>query len=108
MKQLSHDMRNSAFVSNLDSGRFCDHSVCILGGIIIWRGKGPFGQGDGNIIHHAFKPHGAFCFSVKNWYCQTLGLVLRLRVGFVLPLSQEQQEQQQEEQEQQEQEPQIF
>ena len=36
-------------------------------------------------------------------YCQTLGLVLRLRVDFVLPLSQEQQEQQ--EQEEQEQEP---
>ena len=35
------------------------------------------------------------------FFCQTLGLVLRLRVDFVLPLSQEQQEQ--EEQEQQEQ-----
>ena len=34
-------------------------------------------------------------------FCQTLGLVLRLRVDFVLPLSQEQQE----EQEQEEQEP---
>ena len=32
-------------------------------------------------------------------YCQTLGLVLRLRVDFVLPLSQEQEEQEQEEQE---------
>ena len=31
-------------------------------------------------------------------YCQTLGLVLRLRVDFVLPLSQEQQEEEQEEQ----------
>ena len=30
-------------------------------------------------------------------YCQTLGLVLRLRVDFVLPLSQQQQQQQQEE-----------
>ena len=30
-------------------------------------------------------------------FCQTLGLVLRLRVDFVLPLSQEQEEQQQEE-----------
>ena len=30
-------------------------------------------------------------------YCQTLGLVLRLRVDFVLPLSQEQQQQQEEE-----------
>ena len=29
-------------------------------------------------------------------FCQTLGLVLRLRVDFVLPLSQEQQEEQQE------------
>ena len=33
-------------------------------------------------------------------YCQTLGLVLRLRVDFVLPLSQEQQEEQQQEQQQ--------
>ena len=33
-------------------------------------------------------------------YCQTLGLVLRLRVDFVLPLSQEEQEQEQEEQQQ--------
>ena len=40
-----------------------------------------------------------------NIYCQTLGLVLRLRVDFVLPLSQEQQEEEQEEQEEQEQEP---
>ena len=31
-------------------------------------------------------------------YCQTLGLVLRLRVDFVLPLSQEQQEQEEQEQ----------
>ena len=30
--------------------------------------------------------------------CQTLGLVLRLRVDFVLPLSQEQQEEQEEQQ----------
>ena len=36
-------------------------------------------------------------------YCQTLGLVLRLRVDFVLPLSQEQQEEQEQEQEQEEQ-----
>ena len=34
-------------------------------------------------------------------FCQTLGLVLRLRVDFVLPLSQEQQEEEQEEQEEQ-------
>ena len=39
-------------------------------------------------------------------FCQTLGLVLRLRVDFVLPLSQEeQQEQEQEQEEQEEQEP---
>ena len=31
-------------------------------------------------------------------FCQTLGLVLRLRVDFVLPLSQQQQQQEQEEQ----------
>ena len=36
--------------------------------------------------------------------CQNLGLVLRLRVDFVLPLSQEQEEQEQE-QEQEQQEP---
>ena len=34
-------------------------------------------------------------------FCQTLGLVLRLRVDFVLPLSQEQQEQEEQEQEEQ-------
>ena len=34
-------------------------------------------------------------------FCQTLGLVLRLRVDFVLPLSQEQEEQEEQEQEQQ-------
>ena len=33
-------------------------------------------------------------------YCQTLGLVLRLRVDFVLPLSQEQQEQEEQQEEQ--------
>ena len=43
-----------------------------------------------------FKTH------IVVFYCQTLGLVLRLRVDFVLPLSQEQQEQEQEEQEEQE------
>ena len=32
-------------------------------------------------------------------YCQTLGLVLRLRVDFVLPLSQEEQEEEEQEQE---------
>ena len=35
-------------------------------------------------------------------FCQTLGLVLRLRVDFVVPLSQEQQEQQEQEEEEQE------
>ena len=34
-------------------------------------------------------------------YCQTLGLVLRLRVDFVLPLSQEEQEEQEQEQQEQ-------
>ena len=33
------------------------------------------------------------------YFCQTLGLVLRLRVDFVLPLSQEQQQQQQQQEE---------
>ena len=33
-------------------------------------------------------------------FCQTLGLVLRLRVDFVLPLLQEEQEEEQKEQEQ--------
>ena len=37
--------------------------------------------------------------SVLCFCCQTLGLVLRLRVDFVLPLSQEEEEEQQEEQE---------
>ena len=31
-------------------------------------------------------------------FCQTLGLVLRLRVDFVLPLSQQQEQQQEQEQ----------
>ena len=42
------------------------------------------------------------CFSYGYGYCQTLGLVLRLRVDFVLPLSQEEQEEQEEQQEEQE------
>ena len=33
-------------------------------------------------------------------YCQTLGLVLRLRVDFVLPLSQKQEQEQEQEEEQ--------
>ena len=32
------------------------------------------------------------------YFCQTLGLVLKLRVDFVLPLSQEEQEQEEQEQ----------
>ena len=35
----------------------------------------------------------------NSYYCQTLDLVLRLRVDFVLPLSQEEQEQQEQQQE---------
>ena len=35
-------------------------------------------------------------------YCQTLGLVLRLRFDFVLPLSQEEQEEQEQEEQEQE------
>ena len=36
-----------------------------------------------------------FTLETQNWdFCQTLGLVLRLRVDFVLPLSKEQEEQQ--------------
>ena len=38
-------------------------------------------------------------------FCQTLGLVLRLRVDFVLPLSQEQQEEQEQEEQEQEEQP---
>ena len=34
---------------------------------------------------------------IITWYCQTLGLVLRLRVDFVLPLSQEEEQEEQEE-----------
>ena len=40
-----------------------------------------------------------FCSSSES-FCQTLGLVLRLRVDFVLPLSQEQQKQEEQEEEQ--------
>ena len=36
-------------------------------------------------------------FSTCRPFCQTLGLVLRLRVDFVLPLSQQQQEEEEEE-----------
>ena len=38
--------------------------------------------------------------STQIHFCQTLGLVLRLRVDFVLPLSQQEQEEQEEEEEQ--------
>ena len=44
---------------------------------------------------HFFRPNYHF-YS----FCQTLGLVLRLRVDFVLPLSQEEQEQEEQKQEQ--------
>ena len=37
-------------------------------------------------------------FLFAQHFCQTLGLVLRLRVDFVLPLSQEQEEEQQQQQ----------
>ena len=37
--------------------------------------------------------------ALLKMYCQTLGLVLRLRVDFVLPLSQEEQEEEEEEEE---------
>ena len=36
-----------------------------------------------------------YCFFID--FCQTLGLVLRLRVDFVLPLSQEEEEQEEQE-----------
>ena len=42
-------------------------------------------------------------YNGKSRFCQTLGLVLRLRVDFVLPLSQE--EEQEEQEEEQEEEP---
>ena len=41
-------------------------------------------------VHNHFGP---------TFFCQTLGLVLRLRVDFVLPLSQEQEQQEQEQEE---------
>ena len=44
--------------------------------------------------------HPALLLGNKPNNCQTLGLVLRLRVDFVLPLSQEDQEQEQEQEEQ--------
>ena len=43
--------------------------------------------------------HKSMCFDPNTTNCQTLGLVLRLRVDFVLPLSQEQQQQQQQQEE---------
>ena len=46
-------------------------------------------------LSQAPAPAASYCV-----FCQTLGLVLRLRVDFVLPLSQEQQEEQEEEEEQ--------
>ena len=38
---------------------------------------------------------------ISGHYCQTLGLVLRLRVDFVLPLSQQEQEEEQQQQQEQ-------
>ena len=38
--------------------------------------------------------------NTQAFFCQTLGLVLRLRVDFVLPLSKQQQEEEEEEEEQ--------
>ena len=46
-----------------------------------------------------------FCTIRVLFYCQTLGLVLRLRVDFVLPLSQEEQQEQEEQEQEQEQQP---
>ena len=40
-----------------------------------------------------------FTLETQNWdFCQTLGLVLRLRVDFVFPLIKEEQEEQEQEQ----------
>ena len=57
---------------------------------------------ESNYMSHKFL-HGFFIFVLYLVhyilvlrYCQTLSLVLRLRVDFVLPLSQEEQEEQQE------------
>ena len=48
-----------------------------------------------------FEDQGFRCGDISKQYCQTLGLVLKLRVNFVLPLSQEEkQEEQEQEQEQ--------
>ena len=49
--------------------------------------------------------HTPLIFSITLPFCQTLGLVLRLRVDFVLPLSQEQQEEQEQEEQEQEEQP---
>ena len=80
------------------------------------------GKGIYPILQFANKVHEVLVNSLKTWvwkhfgksllrwyktsccYCQTLGLVLRLRVDFVSPLSQ-QEEQEQEEQEEQEEQP---
>ena len=48
-----------------------------------------------------------FSFVLTN-YCQTLGLVLRLRVDFVLPLSQEQEEEQEEQEQEEEPTPKFI
>ena len=59
-------------------GGECPDRILLLRGKIVFRGGGV-------IFFH---------------YCQTLGLVLRLRVDFVLPLSQQQEEEEQEQEEQ--------
>ena len=61
----------------------------------------PWGQSHQSVGHHP-KIHRILFWllldylrlSLTTTFCQTLGLVLRLRVDFVLPLSQEEQEQQ--------------
>ena len=50
-------------------------------------------------LHHSCEAH-KYRIS-KPFFCQTLGLVLRLRVDFVLPLSQEEEEQEEKEQKEQ-------
>ena len=49
------------------------------------------------VNNHSKNVHSFFKLAVFE-YCQTLGLVLRQRVDFVLPLSQEEQEEQEQEQ----------
>ena len=51
------------------------------------------------ILSKSLFSHFAYLKYLKYICCQTLGLVLRLRVDFVLPLSQQQEQEEQEEQE---------